>query len=71
MDAKETELLPYLDSVADIAGHFNVSGRTVLNWVETTDIPHRRIGGTIRFRLEEVDAWAARGGRPAQEGDAA
>lgn len=64
MSANETELLPYPDGVAVIAAHFNVSDQTVRNWAETTDIPHRRIAGTLRFRLAEVDAWAARGGRP-------
>lgn len=57
-------------TVEDVAAHFGVSERTVWRWLKTTEIPHRRIGGeggTVRFNLGEVDAWAARGGRPAEE----
>lgn len=51
-------------TVEDVAKHFDVSERTVWRWLKTTDIPHRRIGGTVRFNIAEVDAWSARGGRP-------
>jgi predicted DNA-binding transcriptional regulator AlpA len=47
-------------TVRDVAAHFSVSERTVKRWVATTDIPHRRIAGTLRFVLPEVDEWAAR-----------
>jgi excisionase family DNA binding protein len=71
MDANESttgEVLPaYDETVADVARHFGVSERTVLRWCENTGIPHRRIGGTVRFNLPEVDSWAARGGRPLEE----
>lgn len=50
-------------TVNDIARHFGVSPRTVFRWVEKTDIPFRRVGGTIRFRLTEVDDWALKNGR--------
>lgn len=53
----------------DVAAHFGVSERTVFRWLKSTDIPHRRIGGpkgTVRFNLDEVDTWAARGGRPVE-----
>lgn len=49
-------------TVEDVANHFGVSVRTVRRWVADTAIPHRRVGGTLRFRMDEVDSWAARGG---------
>ena len=71
MSANDSTAPPaYDETVEDIARHFGVSDRTVRRWLETTDIPHRRIAGTIRFNLPEVDSWAARGGRPAEEGAA-
>ncbi len=42
----------------DIAKRFNVSTRTVERWIEAGKIPFRRVGGIIRFNLEEVDDWA-------------
>lgn len=46
-------------TVDDVAEHFGVSSRTVRRWLKSTDIPHRRVMGTIRFNLAEVDAWAS------------
>lgn len=43
----------------DVALHFGVSIRTVRRWLKSTDMPHRRIGLTIRFNLDEVDDWAS------------
>lgn len=45
-------------TVDDVAKHFGVSTRTVRRWLKSTDIPHRRVAGTIRFNLAEVDHWA-------------
>lgn len=69
MSANEIGILAYTDDADAVARHFNVKPRTVLRWTETTDIPHRRIGGTVRFNLAEVDSWAARGGRPPEEAE--
>jgi excisionase family DNA binding protein len=58
-------------TVEDVARHFGVSERTVWRWLKDTEIPHRRVPAgdrsTVRFNIAEVDAWAARGGRPADE----
>lgn len=71
MDANEATLIRYADTTEDVARHFGVSEMTVRRWAETTDIPHRRIDAgsrtTYRFNLPEVDAWAARGGRPTSD----
>lgn len=47
---------PYL-TVAELAEKVGVSMRTVQRWIAETDIPHRRVGGIIRFKLAEVDEW--------------
>lgn len=54
------EIPQYRETVQDVAEHFEVHPNTVHNWLATTDIPHRRVGRTIRFNLIEVDEWAAR-----------
>ena len=56
-------------TVDDVAAHFGVSTKTVRRWLKNTDIPHRRIGGVIRFDIDEVDEWARR--EPAPNGSAA
>jgi excisionase family DNA binding protein len=45
-------------TVADVARHYGVSERTVRRWLANTDIPYRRVGGAIRFSIDEVDGWA-------------
>jgi excisionase family DNA binding protein len=47
---------PYL-TVAELAEKLGVSSRTVQRWLADTDIPHRRAGNIVRFRLAEVDEW--------------
>lgn len=48
-------------TIQDVADHFDVSTKTVRRWIKNTDIPHRRIRGTIRFDIHEVDEWAKAG----------
>ena len=46
-------------SVSDIAKHFGVGDKVVRKETARPDgIPHRRIGGQIRYNLAEVDEWA-------------
>lgn len=47
-------------TVADVADYFGVSERTVRNWQRTLRLPLLCIGGTIRFRPNEVLDWAER-----------
>ncbi len=58
MDGTGNELPSYTANAVDVAAHFGVTRATVYNWIETTDIPHRKVGGVIRFNLPEVDEWA-------------
>ena len=61
MEAIGNELRAYTATAVVVAEHFGVSRNTVYNWLESTDIPHRKIGGVIRFNLTEVDEWAKAG----------
>lgn len=58
MDGASNEPRPYTATAVDVAEHFGVTRATVYNWLDTTDIPHRKLGGVIRFNLSEVDEWA-------------
>lgn len=44
-------------TVRSLAERLEVGERTVRLWLAETDIPHRRVGGVIRFVLAEVDEW--------------
>lgn len=44
-----------------VAQAMQVSERTVQRWVANEEIPFHRIGGTLRFNLEEVLAASRRG----------
>jgi excisionase family DNA binding protein len=48
----------YTSTAKELANYFGVSRNTVYNWLGSTAIPHRKIGGVIRFNLAEVDEWA-------------
>lgn len=45
-------------TVDDVAKYFGVTDRTVRRWLKETSIPHSRPGGSIRFNLDDVIAWA-------------
>lgn len=44
-------------TVDELADEVKVSVRTVRRWLAETDIPHRRVGTVVRFKLAEVDEW--------------
>ena len=45
---------------ARIAEYFQVSGRTVERWKQR-GMPFHRLGGTVRFRISEVESWWLKG----------
>ena len=49
-----------------MADWFGVDPRTIDNWRRNYDMPHYRMGGQVRFKESEVDAWAQtmRRGKP-------
>ena len=59
MEATDKTIRTYTVTATAVAKHFGVSRGTVYNWLSMTDIPHRKVGGVIRFNLTEVDEWAA------------
>lgn len=46
-------------TVADVAEYLGLSVGTIYNKVSAGEIPHIRLGRTLRFRLSEIDAWIA------------
>jgi excisionase family DNA binding protein len=40
-----------------VADRFGLSPETVLRWVRRGQLPAFRLGGAIRFREQELDAW--------------
>jgi excisionase family DNA binding protein len=48
----------------ELADHLGFSPATILDWFERGELPGFRVGGRLRFRLTEVEAWleAHRGG---------
>lgn len=47
-------------TVADVADYLGVTERTVRTWQQTHRLPFLKIGGTVRFRPDDVTTWAHR-----------
>ena len=45
-------------TVGDVAEYLGVTERTVRTWQFSRRLPHLKIGGTVRFRPDDVVAWA-------------
>jgi excisionase family DNA binding protein len=52
-------------SVTDLAKYLGVTPAWVYNNHRALDIPGRKIGGHLRFRLADVDRWIERECKPA------
>lgn len=44
-------------TIAEVAAYLSIKQKTIYAKVEAGNIPSYRIGGLIRFRLDEIDAW--------------
>lgn len=51
---------PAFLTVADVARHLQVGARKVYDLTARGGLPHRRVGGRLRFERAAVDAWLAR-----------
>jgi excisionase family DNA binding protein len=40
-----------------VASHLGFSPSTIVDWAEAGTVPAFKIGGRLRFRLSEVEAW--------------
>ena len=49
---------PLLD-IAGVADYLGTSERHIRRLVAERRIPHHKVGGLVRFRLETVDQWLA------------
>lgn len=41
-----------------VADHMGVTRMTIYRWTKNLGMPTHKIGGSRRFKLSEVDAWA-------------
>jgi len=41
----------------EVALYLRVHVRTIYRWAKTGQIPSRRVGGSWRFRKEQLDLW--------------
>ena len=49
--------LPHLIDVATLAEHLGLTERTIRRKVAQGEIPHYKIGNSIRFDPDEIEAW--------------
>ncbi|MFA5504054.1 MAG: helix-turn-helix domain-containing protein [Vulcanimicrobiota bacterium] len=60
---EETEDLPLTGEVMDVDGvaaYLGFSSSTIYSKVRELDIPHVRLGGSLRFPKSEIDKWLSR-----------
>jgi excisionase family DNA binding protein len=46
-------------SISDVARLFSVSRQTIVNWSKAGKLRNFKLGGNVRFRVEDVDAFIA------------
>jgi excisionase family DNA binding protein len=51
--------VPVILTVAEAASLLRLHSRTVYEKVERGEMPHRRLGRSIRFDRDELEAWFA------------
>ena len=44
-------------SVKDLAEYISMKPSTIYGWVHEGYIPHYKIGGGVRFNIEEIERW--------------
>lgn len=44
-------------SVKQVAEIINIKPSTIYAWAELGKIPHVKLNGTLRFRLEDIQSW--------------
>lgn len=44
-------------TVEQVAHYLNVKARTVYDYVYNRDLPSLKVGGSLRFRPAEIEAW--------------
>ena len=47
-------------TVQDVAAYLNVDPKTVYRMVKRGDLPGFKVGGSWRFRREDIDEWIAK-----------
>jgi len=55
-EPETAEMETYM-TINELAKHLRMAPQTVRKWTRKSDIPFRKIGGAIRFRLSEIEKW--------------
>jgi len=55
-------------TIRELAEYLRVNPFTVYRWVAQKRIPHLRVGGTLRFRLDDIDEFMRERGHKKPEG---
>ena len=53
------EMIPDL-CVGDVAEMLGVHEMTVYRWCQKKTLPHYKIGGSLRFKREDIEAWVGK-----------
>jgi excisionase family DNA binding protein len=51
-------------TVAELCSATKISKSTIYEWVHEEYIPHIKVGGCVRFRPSEVQAWLQQHAKP-------
>ncbi len=54
--ANNSELQTVL-TATEVAQYLKVKEGTLRNWVYKSQIPHIKVNGALRFRIQDIDKW--------------
>ena len=54
-------------TAAELSAEINVALSTIYCWTSIGFLPHLKIGGVIRFKPSEIQAWLDRHARPGRD----
>ncbi len=57
MNKKQKEEFEIMVNSEEVAKQLSLSPQFIKKARKTLGLPHYKIGGSVRFRLSEVDAW--------------
>ena len=56
-------------NIKELSEYLNVSPHTIYSWVSRHRIPHVKLNGVLRFKLESIEEWVKeKESNPKEEG---